>query len=104
MKALVIGATGFVGGAVTRALLRAGIDVRVLARLGVDSQNLEGLAAERVAGDLLDPASLKTVLKGCQHLFHVAAHYALWAKDPSIFYKVNVDGTKHLFEATREVG
>jgi dihydroflavonol-4-reductase len=104
MKALVTGATGFVGGAVARALLRAGHDVRVLARSDADSRNLEGLPVERVAGDLRDPASLKTALRGCHHLYHVAAHYALWAKDPAIFYQVNVDGTKHLLEAAREVG
>jgi dihydroflavonol-4-reductase len=62
------------------------------------------LPVERVAGDLRDPASLKTALRGCHHLYHVAAHYALWAKDPAIFYQVNVDGTKHLLEAAREVG
>ncbi|MBM4127276.1 MAG: NAD-dependent epimerase/dehydratase family protein [Nitrospira sp.] len=104
MKALVTGATGFVGGAVARALLRAGTDVRVLARPDADLRNLEGLMVERVAGDLRDPASLKTALKGCHHLYHVAAHYALWAKDPAIFYTVNVDGTRNLLEAAREVG
>jgi dihydroflavonol-4-reductase len=62
------------------------------------------LRVERVAGDLRDPASLKTALKGCHHLYHVAAHYALWAKDPSIFYDVNVEGTKNLLEAARDVG
>ena len=104
MKALVTGATGFVGGAVARALLRAGTDVRVLARPTADLQNLEGLRVERIAGDLRDPASLRTALSGCQHLYHVAAHYALWAKDPSIFYDVNVEGTKNLLEAARDVG
>lgn len=59
---------------------------------------------ERVAGDLRDPVSLKTALTGCHHLYHVAAHYALWAKDPAIFYNVNVDGTKNLLKAAREVG
>jgi len=104
MKALVTGATGFVGGAVARALLRAGTDVRVLARSDADLRNLEGLMVERVAGDLRDPVSLKTALTGCHHLYHVAAHYALWAKDPAIFYNVNVDGTKNLLKAAREVG
>lgn len=104
MKALVTGATGFVGGAVARALLRAGTDVRVLARSDADLRNLEGLMVERVAGDLRDPVSLKKALTGCHHLYHVAAHYALWAKDPAIFYNVNVDGTKNLLKAAREVG
>lgn len=104
MKALVTGATGFVGGAVARTLVRAGVGVRVLARSDADLRNLEGMPVERVTGDLRDPASLKQALIGCQHLYHVAAHYALWAKDPAIFYEVNVEGTKNLLEAARAVG
>lgn len=104
MKVLVTGATGFVGGAVARALVRRGIDVRVIARGGSDLQNLQGLPHELVTGDLRDQASLRSALTGCSQLYHVAAHYALWAKDPSIFYDVNVIGTKNLLEAARDVG
>ncbi len=104
MKALVTGATGFVGGAVARTLVRSGLDVRVLARADSDLQNLSDLSVERVAGDLRDPSSLKKALAGCQQLYHVAAHYALWAKDPSIFYDINVTGTRNLLEAARDVG
>jgi len=104
MKVLVTGATGFVGGAVARALVRAGVEVRVLARRESDLQNLESLAVERVAGDLRDPASLRNALAGCRQLYHVAAHYALWAKDPSIFYDINVTGTRNLLEAARTAG
>ncbi|HSB45438.1 MAG TPA: hopanoid-associated sugar epimerase [Nitrospira sp.] len=104
MKALVTGATGFVGGAVARALVRTGIDVRVLARPDSDLQNLEGLAVERVAGDLRDPASLRAALTGCRQLYHIAAHYALWAPEPSIFYDINVTGTRMILEAARDVG
>lgn len=104
MKALVTGATGFVGAAVARALVRAGVGVRVLARPEADLTNLQGLPVERVAGDLRDPVSLRVALSNCRHLYHVAAHYALWAKNPSIFYDVNVAGTRNLLEAAREVG
>ena len=104
MKVLVTGATGFIGGAVVRALVHRGIDVRVLARAGADLQNLQGLTVERIEGDLLDQASLRKSLAGCRQLYHVAAHYALWAKDPSIFYDINVVGTRNLLEAAREVG
>ena len=104
MKALVTGATGFVGGAVVRALVNRGIDVRILARAGADLQNTQNLPVERVLGDLRDQASLRTSLTGCRQLYHVAAHYALWAKDPSIFYDINVTGTKNLLEAARDVG
>jgi dihydroflavonol-4-reductase len=104
MKALVTGATGFVGAAVARALARTGVEVRVLAREDSDLQNLDGLSVERSVGDLRDPASLRRALSGCRHLYHVAAHYALWAHDPSIFYDINVAGTRNLLEAAREVG
>ena len=104
MKVLVTGATGFVGGAVARALVHRGIEVRVMARAGADLQNLQGLAVERGEGDLRDQPSLRHALTGCRQLYHVAAHYALWAKDPSIFYDVNVTGTKSLLEAARDVG
>jgi dihydroflavonol-4-reductase len=104
MKALVTGATGFVGGAVARALVQRGIEVRVMARAGADLQNLQGLTVERVEGDLRDQNSLRHALTGCRQLYHIAAHYALWAKDPSIFYDVNVTGTKTLLEAARDVG
>jgi len=104
MKALVTGATGFVGGAVARALVRTGVDVRVLARPESHLHNLEGLTVERVVGDLRDPASLRQSLTGCQQLYHVAAHYALWAKDPRIFYDINVTGTRNVMEAASAVG
>ncbi len=104
MKALVTGATGFIGSAVARALIAGGTEVRVLVRSGTDLRALDGLPVESVQGDLCDVASLRAALAGCQHLYHVAAHYALWARDPSVFYTVNVDGTKALMKAAQDVG
>jgi len=104
MKALVTGASGFVGGAVARTLVQAGIDVRVIARRGSDPHNYARLSVEAVDGDLRNRNSLRRALAGCQQLYHIAAHYALWAKDPSIFYDVNVTGTRTLLEIARNVG
>ena len=104
MKALVTGVTGFVGSAVARALIRAGTEVRGLVRPGADRQALDGLAIETVPGDLNDAASLRSALHGCRQVYHVAAHYALWARDPSVFYKVNVEGARELVAAGRESG
>ncbi len=104
MKSLVTGATGFVGAAVVRALLKTGADVRVLARRGSDFSNLRPYRLEETYGDLRDKESLRHALTGCRQLYHVAAHYALWANDPSIFYDVNVSGTRNLLEAARDVG
>ena len=103
MKVLVTGATGFVGAAVARALNAAGLEVRVLVRRDSDLRNLRHLKVEQAYGDLRDRASLRRALSGCSQLYHVAAHYALWAKDPSVFYEVNVTGTRTLLETAREL-
>jgi dihydroflavonol-4-reductase len=104
MKTLVTGSTGFIGAAVTRMLVERGTDVRVLVRPNSDLRNLEGLPVEVAFGDLRDSESLRRVLSGCRRLYHVAAHYALWAPDPRIFYDVNVAGTRALLETARDAG
>jgi dihydroflavonol-4-reductase len=104
MKALVTGSTGFIGAAVARCLLERGWDVRVLVRRDSDLGNLQGLKVEQAYGDLRDAASLRQALTGCRQLYHVAAHYALWAPDPQIFYDINVTGTRNLMEVARDVG
>jgi dihydroflavonol-4-reductase len=101
---LVTGATGFVGSAVARALLRAGHPVRVLARPAGDRRNLQGLAVEIAEGALDDPPSLAAAVKGCRYLFHVAADYRLWVPDPAAMFRVNVEGTRHLMLAAAEAG
>ena len=104
MKALVTGATGFVGAAVARALERAGWQVRVLVRSGSDRSNLQSLAAQVVEGQLADSSSLERALDGCAGLFHVAADYRLGARDPSQLYRTNVEGTRNILQAARTAG
>ena len=104
MKVLITGSSGFIGAAVTRAVVAKGDEVRVLVRSTSNRSNLDSLPVETVEGDLQDSKSLKKALTGCQGVYHVAAHYALWAQDPTTFYKVNVEGTKHLFRAAEETG
>ncbi len=104
MKALVTGATGFVGAAVARALLNAGWQVRALVREGSDRTNLKGLPLEAAVGDLTVAASLGAALTGCEALFHVAADYRLGAPDPSQLYKANVEGTRNLLAAAAHAG
>jgi dihydroflavonol-4-reductase len=104
MRALVTGATGFVGAAVARALGRAGWEVRVLVRAGSDRSNLQPLALEAVEGDLADSNSLERALEGCGGLFHVAADYRLGARDPTPLYRTNVDGTRNILNAARRAG
>ncbi|HEY7365273.1 MAG TPA: hopanoid-associated sugar epimerase [Methylomirabilota bacterium] len=102
--ALVTGGTGFVGTNVVRELLRAGATVRVLARPGGDRRALADLAVEIVEGDLRDPASLHRATTGTATLFHVAADYRLWARDPRELYRTNVEGTRAILGAAVEAG
>jgi dihydroflavonol-4-reductase len=104
VRALVSGATGFVGAAVARALLREGWQVRALARAGSDRRNLESLALEIAVGDLNDPASLEPAIADCRALFHVAADYRLGARDPEQLYRTNVQGTRNILAAARRAG
>ena len=104
MRALVTGATGFVGAAVARALLGAGWQVRVLARSGSDRSNLRALPVEVAEGDLADLALLERALADCAGLFHVAADYRLGARDPAQLYRTNVEGTRNILAAARRVG
>jgi dihydroflavonol-4-reductase len=104
MTTLVTGASGFVGAALVRQLLDQGDIVRVLLRPQSDLRNLKDLKIERVSGDLQDTPSLQAALKGCLRLYHVAAHYSLWAPSPQIFYAINVDGTQNLMQAAWKAG
>jgi dihydroflavonol-4-reductase len=104
MKTLVTGGTGFVGANVVRALLERGVEVRALVRPRSDTQNLDSLDIELVAGDLRDRGSLEAALEGCDTLYHVAAMYALWARNPRDIYDSNVTGTVNILEAAEQAG
>ncbi len=104
MTILVTGATGFVGSAVARQLIDRGAGVRVLVRPSSDRRNLEGLSVDLVLGDLTDAASLAAALKNCHGLFHVAADYRLWTRDPAPMFAANVDGTRAIMQAALEAG
>ena len=101
---LVTGATGFVGTAVARALIAAGRRVRALSRPNSDRRNLAGLDLEIVEGSLEDATSLAAAVAGCGALYHVAADYRLWVRDPQAMYRANVDGTRALMSAALAAG
>ena len=104
MLAFVTGATGFVGSHVARVLAERGADLRLLVRSSSDLRNIEGLKADRATGDLRDPASLEKAMAGCDVVFHVAADYRLWVRDPEQMYSSNVEGTRAILEAARKNG
>jgi dihydroflavonol-4-reductase len=104
MKAFVTGATGFVGSHVARALAEQGADLRLLVRPTSRTENIAELRAEIALGDLRDPESLKNVMTGCEWVFHVAADYRLWVRDPREMYQANVEGTRAIIEAARQSG
>ena len=104
MRALVTGATGFIGANVVRALLSRGYAVRALARGGADRRNLVGLDIEWAEGDVRDPSAVCAAVRGCSLVFHVAALYAFWARPRRLMYEVNVDGTGNVLHAAEEEG
>lgn len=106
MRVLVTGAAGFIGSNVVRALLDDGYDVRAMHLAREDIRNLRGLEVERIAGDVTDRESLRTAMKGCEIVFHLAAVYALWTPDGDgrRMREVNVDGTRNVLEIARELG
>src|SRR5437879_4568760 len=101
MTTLVTGASGFLGNHVVRLLAERGERIRVLLRPTSPTRLLEGLAVERVSGDLRDPASLDKAVAGVRIVYHLAADYRLWARDPREIYESNVQGTRNLLEAAR---
>jgi len=101
---LVTGGTGFVGSHVVRALVEKGRRVRCLVRPASRRDNLDGLDVEIAFGDLTDAASLAAALSGVETLYHVAADYRLWARDPAELYRANAGGTENLLAAAAGAG
>lgn len=103
-RVLVTGASGFIGSAVTRALLAKKQQVVAMVEPRTDTRNLEGLDVERIECDVRDPVEVPKAIGGCRAVFHVAAMYRFWAPDPSSFYDVNVNGTRNVMDAAAAAG
>jgi dihydroflavonol-4-reductase len=102
--ALVTGASGFVGSAVARALIARGLHVRVLMRPTASRLNIARLHCEQVEGDMRDETSMTAAMKGARYLFHVAADYRLWARDPGEIERNNLAGAKATMGAALKTG
>ncbi len=102
MLTFLTGATGFVGSHVARALAENGASLRLLVRANSNTKNIDDLNADRVTGDLRAPASLEKGIAGCDVIFHVAADYRLWVRDPEEMFRANVEGTRAILDAARK--
>ncbi len=97
-KVLITGATGFIGNHVTRMALDAGEEVRVMVMPGEDRSPLDGMDVEFVEGNLLDHSTFAPALNGVEKMYHLAALFAVWTRDPDLHYKINVQGTEALMK------
>jgi dihydroflavonol-4-reductase len=98
-RVLITGASGFVGSAVAQVAQQRGCHVRVLVRRNSPRRNLAGLDPEIVEGDMRDEACIRRALEGVRYLFHVAADYRLWARDPGDIERNNIEGTGAVMRA-----
>ncbi len=103
-RALVTGATGFVGANLVRKLMERGFRVRVLIRAQSNRKVLDGLDIEYARGDVLDRQSLVGAMRACDVVFHAAAYVSMFVPDPAEMWRVNVGGTENILSAAKEVG
>ncbi|MDD1413177.1 NAD-dependent epimerase/dehydratase family protein [Dolichospermum sp. ST_con] len=103
MRAFVTGGTGFIGSHVVRSLLQSEYQVTALVRPSSNLGNLQGLTVDIVKGDLNNP-NIWEQMRGCDYLFHVAAHYSLWQKDRELLYFDNIEGTRNILAAAQKAG
>lgn len=101
---LVTGASGFIGGSIVHALVERDEDVRILVRPGADLRGLNGVKVDRRLGDVTDWRSVERAAQGCRRIYHAAALYRLWLRNPKVMYTINVEGTRNLIRAGLEAG
>ena len=101
-RVVVTGASGFVGSAVARALVARGFDVRAVVRATSPRANLADTGCEISEADMRDKPSMLRAMQGARYLFHVAADYRLWARDPNEIVRNNLEGTRATMQAALE--
>jgi len=104
MKTLVTGAGGFLAGEIVKKLAERGEYVKAMYRSSYDKSFDDSEFIEPVKADLLDKESLRKAIEGCDKIYHVAAFSSNWAKNPTIFYRVNIGGAINLFDLAKELG
>ncbi len=104
MATLITGATGYIGSILTRQLADQGEEIHVLCRTQPEAKEIERTNIKLFKGDITEPDSLIKAMRGIDRVHHMAAYARIWAKDPGIFYRINVEGTKNLLEAAKKSG
>jgi nucleoside-diphosphate-sugar epimerase len=103
MKALVTGATGFLGSHIVERLVQKGDDVRALVRPSSDTSLLEEWGVELVSGDVEDPKTLAPAMDGVEALYHTAARVTDWGAWGQ-FKSTTIDGTRNVMAAAVQAG
>lgn len=98
-KKLVIGASGFLGSHVTRQLVAAGEDVRVMVRRTSSTAGIDDLGVERCYGDVFDDAALRAAMAGCDVVYYCVVDARMWLRDPAPLFRTNVEGLRHVLDA-----
>ena len=104
MKIFVTGATGYIGNHLAHTLAGMGNEVHAIVRSDKAKELLQHPNIMLFKGDILEKESLLLAMAGCRQVYHTAAKVGVWAKDPSLFYKVNVEGTKNVLDAALQNG
>lgn len=99
MKKLVIGASGFLGSHVTRQLVQAGEDVRVMIRKTSSTRGFDDLSVERCYGDVFDDTALRDAMAGCDVVYYCVVDARMWLRDPAPLFRTNVEGLRHVLDA-----
>jgi len=103
-RILVTGASGFVGSAVARALATRGDDVTVLLRASSPRTNIAGIECRVAIGDMRDVDAVTKAMEGARYVFHLAADYRLWARDPEEIVRNNFEGARAVMTAAKTTG
>lgn len=99
MKKLVIGASGFLGSHVTRQLVLAGEDVRVMVRKTSSTKGIDDLEVERRYGDVFDDTALRDAMADCDVVYYCVVDARMWLRDPAPLFRTNVEGLRHVLDA-----
>lgn len=100
---LVIGANGFLGSHVTRQLVAAGHDVRVMVRDGATTKGVDDLNIQRFVGDVWDNETLARAMTGCDDVYYCVVDARGWLSDPAPLYRTNVEGTRNVIGVAKDV-